>query len=82
MLEVAYPRTLSDVGAEFVGEGQWRLVNKKVDGSDPSGLLGFVERVGGSYEVLRLEDPTVPLRAGSLREARALLVGPAEGTAR
>ncbi len=74
MLKVAYPRTLSDVGAQYVGEGQWRLVNKKVDGTDPSGLLGFVERVGASYEVLRLERPADPERVGSLREARALLV--------
>jgi hypothetical protein len=79
MLKVAYPRTLSDVAAEFVGEGQWRLVNRKVDGADPSGLLGFVERVGASYEVLRLEEPTLPRRVGSLREARALLVSRGEG---
>lgn len=78
MLNVAYPRKLSDVGAQFVGEGQWRLVNTKVDASDPAGVLGFVERVGQWYEVLRLDTPAVPERVGSLREARALLVGPAE----
>ncbi len=79
MLKVAYPPKLSDVGAQFVGEGQWRLVNKKVDRADPAGLLGFVERVGAAYEVLRLEHPTVRERVGSLREARALLVGPSDG---
>lgn len=78
MLKMAYPRKLSDVGVQFVGEGQWRLVNKKVSRGDASGVLGFVERVEGSYEVIRLDQPTAPERVGSLREARALAVGPAD----
>ncbi|WP_210507260.1 hypothetical protein [Naasia sp. SYSU D00057] len=79
MLKVAYPRELAEVGAQFVGEGQWRLVNKSVDRADPAGLLGFVQRIGGSYEVLELERPADARRVMSLREARALLVGPREG---
>ncbi|WP_210479647.1 hypothetical protein [Naasia sp. SYSU D00948] len=74
MLKVAYPGRLSEVGAQYVAEGQWRLVNKTVDDGDASGLLGFVERVGPAYEVLLLERPADRHRVGSLREARALLV--------
>ena len=38
-----------------------------------------MQRVGGSYEVLELERPAAARRVMSLREARALLVGPREG---
>lgn len=78
MLEPAYPLTLSEVGAQFVGTGQWRLVNTTVDGADASSVLGFVERVTGGYEVMRLERPADATRVATLREARALLVGPRE----
>jgi hypothetical protein len=79
VLKVAYPHDLSEVGAQFVGEGQWRLVNKTVDRGDPAGLLGFVQRIGGAYEVLELAHPGDARRVRSLREARALLVAPREG---
>jgi hypothetical protein len=74
MLEPAYPRTLSEVGAQFVGDGSWRLVNTAIDGADAASVLGFVQRVGGSYEVMRLDHPGDATRVHSLREARALLV--------
>jgi hypothetical protein len=79
VLKVANPHDLSEVGAQFLGQGQWRLVNKTVDRADPSGVLGFVQRVGGAYEVLELAHPADAHRVTSLREARALLVTPREG---
>jgi hypothetical protein len=78
VLKVAYPDDLSQVRAQSLGEGQWRLVNDTVDRTDPSGVLGFVQRVGASYEVLELARPADARRVTSLREARALLVGPRE----
>jgi len=78
VLKVSYPHDLSEVGAQFVGEGQWRLVNKTIDRADPSGLLGFVQRVGGAYEVLELAHPGDAHLVPSLRAARALLVLPRE----
>ena len=79
MLKVANPHDLSEVGAQYVGEGQWRLVNKTVDRGDASGVLGFVQRIGGAYEVLELAHPADVHRVTSLREARALLVSSREG---
>lgn len=78
MLNPAYPERLADVRAQFVGKGQWRLVNTTVDGADASSVLGFVQRVGGAYEVLKLERPSDATRVASLKEARALLVGQRE----
>jgi hypothetical protein len=78
MLKVAYPERLADVGAQFLGRGQWRLVNTTVDRADAASVLGFVEQVGGCYEVFRIEQPGAPTRVSSLREARALLVGAGE----
>jgi hypothetical protein len=79
VLKVAYPHDVSEVRAQFVGHGQWRLVNTTVDRGDPAGVLGFVQRVGGSYEVLELAHPGHSHRVKSLREARALLVPALEG---
>ena len=79
MLKVSDPHDVSEVGAQFLGHGQWRLVNKTVDRGDPSGVLGFVQRVGGAYEVLELAHPDEAHRVRSLREARALLVPRGEG---
>ncbi|BDZ44913.1 hypothetical protein [Naasia aerilata] len=79
MLKPAYPENLSEVDAQLLDLGQWRLVNSTLDRADAASVLGFVQKVGSAYEVLELERPLSPTRVRSLREARALLVGPRRG---
>lgn len=79
MLKPAYPEKLSQVDAQLLEAGQWRLVNSTLDRADAASVLGFVQKIGTTYEVLDLERPTDPTRVRSLREARALLVGPRRG---
>ena len=79
MLKPAYPEKLSDVDAQLLDAGQWRLVNSKLDRADAASVLGFVQQVGSVFEVLELARPGGATRVQSLREARALLVGPRHG---
>ena len=73
-LNVIQPHRLTDIQAQRVAKDQWRLVNVTVDGSDASGLLGFVELVDGQYELLEFSRPGISVRVSSLTEARRRLV--------
>ena len=49
--------------------GEWRVSDPAKVERDGRALLGFIERVGGQYEVTALCDPRERSRCGSFDEA-------------
>jgi hypothetical protein len=69
------PALLTDVALVALSPSEWRVTNRRIDDGDPSGLIGFIERTGDAYEVLRLGSPLDRSRFPTLEAARAAFVG-------
>jgi len=74
------PASLADVALTALSSHEWRVSNRRVDPSDPAGLIGFIEQTGGEYEVLRLGAPLERSHYPSLADARAAFVDAAHVT--
>ncbi len=68
------PARLTDVALVALSPSEWRVTNSRIDDGDPSGLIGFIERTGDGYEVLRLGSPLDRSRFPTLDAARAAFV--------
>lgn len=68
------PTRLTDVVLTALSPREWRVTNGRIDDGDPSGLIGFIEKTGDGYEVLRLGTPLERWRFPSLDTARAAFV--------
>jgi len=44
----------SEVGITELSSTEWRVSDRTVDAGDPSGVLGFIQRLGNFYEVTNL----------------------------
>ena len=69
-------RVLDDLKVISLSETEWRVSDATCDECDGLGLLGFVERVGDSYEVTRLGHPHERTSLPSLRRALDELTPP------
>ena len=56
-----------------ISSTQWVVSDPGKDRHDGTGLLGYIERIDGVYELTSLSDPAGLTRCSSLREALASL---------
>jgi hypothetical protein len=68
------PAHVSDVALIELSPREWRVINRRIDAGDPSGLIGFIEQTGAEYVVLRLGSPLDRSHFPSLDAARAAFV--------
>jgi hypothetical protein len=61
MLVSYHGRPVSDsLEVIALSDHEWRVCDGRIDPSDASRLLGFIELENGRYEVLRLSPPEAP----------------------
>jgi hypothetical protein len=78
-----HPAHLSDVALTALSGSEWRVTNRQVESSDPSGLIGFIERTGEEFTVIRLGAPLDRSHFPTLEAARAAFVeAPGSSTTR
>jgi hypothetical protein len=66
--------TLTNVGVAELSPSQWRVTDVTIADGDPSGSLGFIQRFGDLYEVMKLNLPRDRFYVGSLDRAKACFV--------
>jgi hypothetical protein len=68
------PAHVSDVALTALSGSEWRVTNRQVESGDPSALIGFIERSGEEFVVLRLGMPLDRSHFPTLDAARAAFV--------
>ena len=77
------PAHVSDVALTALSGNEWRVTNRQVESGDPSALIGFIERSGEEFVVLRLGTPLDRSHFPTLDAARAAFVeAPGSSTTR
>jgi len=71
-----HPIERQDIEVLPLSDHEWRVSDSALAEREGLGLLGFIERTGGSFEVMRLGAPLERNLFGTMREAVDFLSTP------
>ncbi|MBK0419847.1 hypothetical protein JD276_12460 [Leucobacter sp. CSA1] len=69
------PPTAEDIRLDPLSEREWRVIDRRMRAQDAPSVLGFIEKVGNTYETLAIRDGCARWSFRDLREALALFAG-------
>ena len=68
--------TRRDIVFHPLSSSEWRVADGRIPGNDLRGLLGFVQRSGDLFEVVRMGQPFIRSYCSSLEEAAQQFLRP------